>query len=101
MREASYGRTHKAVVRKRMDEVVAQCILPAACPDAVTHFAVQEDESLASIVDQLKRDCPRWCRNKDQLMCRVATLLGSNHGAGAISDSAAGRDDPALATLGV
>lgn len=102
MREASYGRAHKAVVRKRMDEVVAQCILPAACPDAVTHFAVQEDESLASIVDQLKRDCPRWCRNRDQLMCKVATLLGSNHGqAGPISESATGRDDSGgLATLG-
>jgi hypothetical protein len=60
-----------------MDEVLTQCIF-AATPsqDAITHFTVQEDESLTSIVDQLKRDCPRWCRNKEQLLERVAVLLG-------------------------
>ena len=77
MREASYGRTHKAVVRKRMDEVLTQCVFAAApSTDTITHFTVQEDESLTSIVDQLKRDCPRWCRNRDQLLERVAVLLG-------------------------
>jgi hypothetical protein len=77
MREASYGRAHKAVIRKRMDEVLTQCIFVAAPPpDNITHFMVQEDESLVSIVDQLKRDCPRWCRNREQLLERVAVLLG-------------------------
>ena len=76
MREASYGRANKTVVRKRMDEVLTQCVFQAAPPpDAITHFTVQEDESLTSIVDQLKRDCPRWCRNKDQLLERVGVLL--------------------------
>ena len=76
MREASYGRAHKAIVRKRMDEVLMQLILPTQSPsDAMTHFTVQEDESLASIVNQLRRDCPRWCKNKTKLMDRVAALL--------------------------
>ena len=76
MREASYGRAHKAVIRKRMDEVLTQCIFTAVPPpETITHFTVQEDESLTSIVDQLKRDCPRWCRNKDQLLERVGVLL--------------------------
>ena len=77
MREASYGRTHKAVVRKRVDEVLTQCIFTATPPpETITHFTVQEDESLTSIVDQLKRDCPRWCRNRGELLKRVAVLLG-------------------------
>ena len=77
MREASYGRSHKAVVRKRMDEVLHQIILPASPPpEGITHFTVQEDESLFSIVDQLKRDCPRWCQDKGRLMVKIDGLLG-------------------------
>ena len=76
MREASYGRAHKAVIRKRMDEVLTQCVFTAVPPpETITHFTVQEDESLTSIVDQLKRDCPRWCRNREQLLERVKALL--------------------------
>ena len=69
MREASYGRAHKAIVRKRMDEVLTQLILPTTAPtEKITHFTVQEDESLASIVNQLRRDCPRWCKSKQKLL---------------------------------
>jgi hypothetical protein len=76
MREASYGRAHKAIVRKRMDEVLMQLILPTASPtEKITHFTVQEDESLASIVNQLRRDCPRWCKSKQKLLDKVAALL--------------------------
>ena len=76
MREASYGRAHKAIIRKRMDEVLMQLILPTPSPsDTMTHFTVQEDESLASIVNQLRRDCPRWCKNKNKLLDKVAALL--------------------------
>ena len=76
MREASYGRAHKTIVRKRMDEVLLQLILPThPPPEPTTHFTVQEDESFASIVDQLRRDCPRWCKNRTKLLDRVAALL--------------------------
>ncbi len=77
MRESAYGRSHKAVVRKRMDEVLHQLILPAVPPpEGITYFTVQEDESLASIVDQLRRDCPRWCQDKHRLLIKLDTLLG-------------------------
>ena len=57
MREASYGRAHKAVIRKRMDEVLTQCVFTAVPPpETITHFTVQEDESLTSIVDQLNQN---------------------------------------------
>jgi len=76
MREASYGRAHKTIVRKRMDEVLLQLILPTHPPsESTTHFTVQEDESLVSIVDQLRRDCPRWCKNRTRLLEKVAALL--------------------------
>ena len=76
MREASYNRNNKAVVRKRMDEVLLQIILPSSPPpEGITHFTVQEDESLYSIVDQLKRDCPRWCQEKGRLLCKIEALL--------------------------
>ena len=77
MREASYGRSHKAVVRKRMDEVLHQIILTSSPPpEGITHFTVQEDESLYSIVDQLRRDCPSWCQDKPRLLCKIEGLLG-------------------------
>ena len=76
MRESAYGRGHKAIVRKRMDEVLLHIILPMAPPsDGITHFTVQEDESLHSIVNQLKRDCPKWCRNRAALLLRLGVLL--------------------------
>jgi hypothetical protein len=38
-----------------MDEVLHQIILPSSPPpEGITHFTVQEDESLYSIVDQLR-----------------------------------------------
>lgn len=77
MRESAYGRTHKTVVRKRMDEVLLQLILPAVPPpEGITYFTVQEDESLLSIVDQLRRDCPRWCADKRRLLVKMEALLG-------------------------
>ena len=77
MRESSYGRSHKAVVRKRMDKVLHQIILPSSPPpDGITYFTVQEDESLFSIVDQLRRDCPRWCQDKGKLLDKIDGLLG-------------------------
>jgi hypothetical protein len=77
MRESAYGRTHKTVVRKRMDEVLHQLILPAVPPpEGITYFTVQEDESLLSIVDQLRRDCPRWCADKRRLVVKMEALLG-------------------------
>ena len=81
MHEASYGRSHKTVVRKRMDEVLHQIILTSSPPpegsdnNNITHFTVQEDESLYSIVDQLRRDCPRWCRDKERLLLKIDGLL--------------------------
>ena len=81
MREQSYSRSHKIVIRKRMDEVLHQLILPSSPPpEGVTHFTVQEDESLYSIVDQLKCDCPRWCQNKRRLMRRIEGLLAEEGG---------------------
>ena len=77
MRASSYGRSHKAVVRKRMDEVLHQIILPSSPPpEGITHFTVQEDESLYSIVDQLRRDCPMWCQDKRRLLTKIEGLLG-------------------------
>lgn len=77
MRSAAYGRSHKTVVRKRIDEVLHQIILPASPPpEGITHFTVQEDESLYSIVDQLRRDCPRWCQDKGRLLEKIDGLLG-------------------------
>ena len=77
MRESAYGRSHKAIVRKRIDEVLHQLILPAVPPpEGITYFTVQEDESLLSIVDQLRRDCPRWCQDKQRLLIKLDTLLG-------------------------
>ncbi len=35
-----------------------------------------KDESLLSIVDQLRRDCPRWCTDKQRLLVKLDTLLG-------------------------
>jgi hypothetical protein len=59
-----------------MDEVLLQLILPATPPvEGITHFTVQEDESLYSIVNQLKRDCPKWCRNKASLLLKLDSLL--------------------------
>jgi hypothetical protein len=76
MRESAYGRSHKAVVRKSMNEVLHQLILPAVPPpEGITYFTVQEDESLLSIVDQLRRDCPRWCQDKQRLLIKLDTLL--------------------------
>lgn len=76
MRESAYGRNHKTVVRKRIDEVLQQYILPAVPPpEGITYFTVQEDESLLSIVEQLRRDCPRWCQDKSRLLIKLDTLL--------------------------
>ena len=75
MREASYERTQKTVVRRRMDDVLLQIILCASPPLDVTYFNVQEDESLQSIVDQLKRDCPRWCADVPSLLSKIDSLL--------------------------
>ena len=76
MRESAYGRSHKTVMRKRIDEVLHQHILTAiAPPEGITYFTVQEDESLVSIVEQLHRDCPRWCRDKARLLIKLDTLL--------------------------
>jgi hypothetical protein len=60
-----------------MDEVLLQIIIPLMTPptEGITHFTVQEDESLHSIVNQLKRDCPKWCRNKAALLVKLGTLL--------------------------
>lgn len=64
------------MVRKRIDEVLHQHILTAvAPPEGITYFTVQEDESLVSIVEQLRRDCPKWCRDKDRLMLKIRALL--------------------------
>ena len=77
MRESAYGRSHKTVARKRIDEVLQQHILTAVPPpEGITYFTVQEDESLVSIVDQLRRDCPRWCQDKTRLLSKLDTLLG-------------------------
>ena len=47
MRESAYGRNHKTIVRKRIDEVLHQHILQASPPpEGITYFTVQEDESL-------------------------------------------------------
>ena len=79
MRESAYGRGHKAVARKRIDEVLNQYILVAkAPPEGITYFTVQEDESLASIVEQLRRDCPTWCRDKARLLIKIGALLGGD-----------------------
>ena len=76
MRESAYNRSHKTVVRKRMDEVLHQLILAAVPPpEGITYFTVQEDESLVSIVDQLRRDCPRWCGDKQRLLIKLGALL--------------------------
>lgn len=78
MRESAYGRNHKAIVRKRIDEVLHQHILTAVSPpEGITYFTVQEDESLLSIVEQLRRDCPRWCKDKARLLIKLDALLGS------------------------
>ena len=77
MRETAYGRSHKTIVRKRIDEVLHQHILIAVPPpEGITFFTVQEDESLLSIVEQLRRDCPRWCKNKTPLLLKLDVLLG-------------------------
>jgi hypothetical protein len=77
MRESAYGRSHKTIVRKRIDEVLRQHILIAMSPpEGITFFTVQEDESLLSIVEQLRRDCPRWCKNKTLLLLKLDALLG-------------------------
>jgi len=77
MRESAYGRGHKTIVRKRIDEVLHQHILQAiAPPEGITYFTVQEDESLVSIIEQLKRDCPKWCQDKARLLIKIRTLLG-------------------------
>ena len=76
MRESAYGRAHKTITRKRMDEILHQHILTAvAPPEGITYFTVQEDESLVSIVDQLRRDCPRWCQDKARLLIKLDALL--------------------------
>ena len=75
MREASYERSQKTVVRKRMDDVLLQIILCSSPPLDVTHFNVQEDESLQSIVDQPRRDCPHWCADVPRLLGRIDALL--------------------------
>jgi len=36
---------------------------------------VQEDESLVSIIEQLRRDCPKWCQDKARLLIKIRTLL--------------------------
>jgi hypothetical protein len=77
MRESAYGRSHKTIVRKRIDEVLHQHILIAVPPpEGITFFTVQEDESLLSIVEQLRRDCPRWCKDKARLLLKLDALLG-------------------------
>ena len=77
MRESAYGRSHKTIVRKRIDEVLRQHILVAISPpEGITYFTVQEDESLLSIVEQLRRDCPRWCKDKARLLIKLDSLLG-------------------------
>jgi hypothetical protein len=77
MRESAYGRSHKTIVRKRIDEVLHQHILMAVNPpEGITYFTVQEDESLLSIVEQLRRDCPRWCKDKTRLLIKLDALLG-------------------------
>lgn len=76
MRESAYGRGHKTIVRKRIDEVLHQHILQAiAPPEGITYFTVQEDESLVSIIEQLRRDCPKWCQDKARLLIKIRTLL--------------------------
>jgi len=77
MRESAYGRSHKTVTRTRMDEVLHQHILVAVGPpEGITYFTVQEDESLTSIVEQIRRDCPRWCKDKARLLIKLDALLG-------------------------
>ena len=77
MRESAYSRSHKTIVRKRIEDVLHQHILAAvAPPEGITFFTVQEDESLASIVEQLRRDCPRWCKDKVRLLLKLDALLG-------------------------
>ncbi len=77
MRESAYGRGHKTIARKRIDEVLHQYILAAkAPPEGITYFTVQEDESLVSIVEQLRRDCPKWCRDKARLLIKIGAMLG-------------------------
>lgn len=76
MRETAYGRNHKTIARKRIDEILYQHILVAVPPpEGITYFTVQEDESLLSIVDQLRRDCPRWCQDKARLLIKLESLL--------------------------
>jgi hypothetical protein len=76
MRESAYGRSQKTIVRKRIDEILHQSILTAiAPPEGITYFTVQEDESLLSIVEQLRRDCPRWCQDKARLLRKLDSLL--------------------------
>jgi hypothetical protein len=45
-------------------------------PEGITYFTVQEDESLTSIVEQIRRDCPRWCKDKARLLIKLDALLG-------------------------
>lgn len=62
-------------VRRRMDEVLRNHILQIKPQDPFTLFVVREEESLHSLVEQIKRDCPNLVRNPPDLLDKIHSML--------------------------
>lgn len=61
--------------RRKMDDILKNFILESKPCEPVTLFIVREEESLQSIVAQIKRDCPVLASNAHGLLAKIQTML--------------------------